>query len=128
MEKIMLSATYAEPKTFFPFGENKIVAFLNEEVVENWKQDNTPEDVPAITGYKYTGPRKDGGTLIAYEDPEDYGCLTDAIISTKYSKSEEMAIHRHYQNDIETYETEWTEYNQFCEYAKTMAKKWLGIS
>ena len=128
MEKIMLSATYAEPKTFFPFGDNKIVAFLNEETVENWKQDNTPEDAPAITGYRYTGPRKDGGTLLPCTDPENYGCLTDAIICSRYSKSEEMAIHRHYQNSFEEYQEEWQEYNQFCEYAKTMAKKWLGIS
>ena len=64
MEIQMHVATYAEPKTFFPFGDNKIVAFLNEETVENWKQDNTPEDAPAITGYRYTGPRKDGGTLL----------------------------------------------------------------
>lgn len=127
MEKTMFSATYAEPKTFFPFGEKQIIAYLNEEVVEDWKQDNTPEDAPAITGYKYTGTRKDGGTLLDCADPADYGCLTDAIICSKYSKSEEMAIHRHYQNDIETYEQEWLEYNQFCEDAKVLAKLWLGI-
>lgn len=127
MDKMMQSAVYAEPKTFFPFGNGMIVAFLNEEIVENWKQPNTPEDFPAITGYKYTGTREDGGTLLTCNDPQDYGCLTDAIISSKYSKSEEMAIHRHYQNDNEFYKTEWLEYNQFCEDAKLLAKIWLGI-
>ena len=128
MEIQMLSATYAEKKTFFPFGDNQIIGFLNEEVVENWKQDNAPEDAPAITGYKYTGPRKDGGTLLPCEDHSDYGDLANAIIRSRYSQSEEMAIHRHYQNDIQTYEEEWLEYNQFCEDAKTLAKKWLGIA
>ena len=124
----MLSATYAEKKTFFPFGDNQIIGFLNEEVVENWKQDNAPEDAPAITGYKYTGPRKDGGTLLPCEDPSDYGDLANAIVRSRYSLSEELAIRRHYQNDIQTYEEEWLEYNQFCEDAKTLAKKWLGIA
>ena len=127
MDKLMKSATYAEQKSFFPFGDGMIVAFLNEEVVENWKQPNTPEDLPAITGYKYTGPREDGGTLLPCSDPQDYGCLTDAIISSRYSKSEEMAIHRHYQNNKEDYGTEWAEYNQFCEDAKVLAKIWLRI-
>ena len=128
MEIQMLSATYAEKKTFFPFGDNQIIGFLNEEVVENWKQDNAPEDAPAITGYKYTGPRKDGGTLLPCEDPSDYGDLANAIVRSRYSLSEELAIRRHYQNDIQTYEEEWLEYNQFCEDAKTLAKKWLGIA
>lgn len=124
---IVNKAVYAEKKTFFPYGEKKIIAFFNEEVVENWKQVNAPEDAPAITGYGYSGPRRDGGTELECQDPGDYGCLTDAIISSRYSKSEEMAIHRHYQNDIEKYEEEWLEYNQFCEGAKALAKKWLGI-
>ena len=124
----MNTVTYAEPKTFFPFGDAKIVGFFGETVVENWKQPNAPEDAPAITGYSYTGPRQDGGTLLPCEDPSDYGCMTNAIIRSRYSQSEEMAIHRHYQNDIQTYEEEWLEYNQFCEDAKTLAKKWLGIA
>ena len=123
----MFQATYAEKKTFFPFGENMIIGFLGETVVENWKQDNAPEDAPAITGYSYTGPRTDGGTLLPCSDPTDYGCVTNAIIRSRYSESEELAIHRHYVNSFQEHESEWLEYNQFCESAKLLAKKWLGI-
>ena len=125
--KEMFTAVYAEPKTFFPYGNGLIIGFLSEAIVENFKQENTPEDAPPITGYAYTGTRKDGGTLLPCENPEDYGCVTDAIICSRYSKSDEMAIHRHYQNDIETYEDEWAEYNAFCEEAKALARKWLGM-
>lgn len=121
------TATYAEKKTFFPFGDNQIIGFFGEAEVPNWIQDNAPEGTEPITGYSYTGPRKDGGTLLSCDNPEDYGCVTNAIIRSKYSESEEMAIHRHYQNEIETYEQEWLEYNTFCENAKTLAKSWLGI-
>ena len=124
----MFQATYAEKKTFFPFGENMIIGFLGETVVENWKQDNAPEDAPAITGYSYTGPRTDGGTLLPCSDPTDYGCVTNAIIRSRYSESEELAIHRHYVSSFEDYENEWREYNEFCEQAKLQAKQWLGLS
>ena len=53
--------------------------------------------------------------------------LTNAIIRSRVSLSDEMAIHRHYQYSFEHYQDEWEDYNQFCEYAKTLAKKWLGV-
>lgn len=125
--KEMMSATYAEKKTFFPFGVNQIVGFLNENVINDWMQPNAPEGAEPITGYQYTGTRTDGGTLLPCEDSQDYGCLTNAIIRSKYSQSEEMAIHRHYANSFEDYQEEWNEYNQFCEQAKLLAKSWLGL-
>lgn len=127
MPQTVFTATYAEKKTFFPFGENQIIGFLGETVVPNWIQDNAPEGAEPITGYSYTGPRKDGGTLMPCDNPEDYGSVTNAIIRSKYSESEELAIHRHYVSSFEDYETEWNEYNAFCEAAKVMAKQWLGI-
>lgn len=120
-------ATYAEKKTFFPFGDNQIVGFLGETVVPNWIQDNAPEDAQPITGYRYEGPRHDGGTLLPCENPADYGCVTNAIIRSKYTESDELAIHRHYVNSFEEHEAEWNEYNAFCESAKLLAKQWLGI-
>ena len=121
------TATYAEQKTFFPFGKNQIIGFLNETIIENWVQDNAPEGAEPITGYSYKGTRKDGGTLLPCEDPQDYGCVTNAIIRSKYTESEELAIHRHYVNSFEGHEEEWEAYNQFCEAAKLLAKEWLGI-
>lgn len=125
--KELHSYTYAEPKSFFPFDENHIVAYLNEEIIENWDQPNRPEGAPLLTGYKYTGTRTDGGTLLQCTDTQDYGCMTNAIIRSRYTESEEMAIHRHYVNSFEEHQEEWEEYNQFCEDAKILAKLWLGI-
>lgn len=127
MPQTVFTATYAEKKTFFPYGENQIIGFLGETVVPNWIQDNAAEGAEPITGYSYTGPRKDGGTLMPCENPEDYGSVTNAIIRSKYSESEELAIHRHYVNSDEEHQEEWEEYNQFCEDAKLLAKLWLGI-
>jgi hypothetical protein len=127
MSKQLFSATYAEPKTFFPFGDNAIVGFFGEEIIENYQQPNAPDGAEPITGYRYTGTRQDGGTLLKCEDPSDYGCLTNAIIRNTYSESEELAIHRHYVNSFEEHQDEWNEYNQVCENAKLFAKKWLGI-
>ena len=123
----MNTVVYAEKKTFFPFGEGHIIGFLGETVVPNWNQPGAPEDAPAITGYSYTGPRSDGGTLMPCDNPESYGDVTNAIIRSKYSISDEMAIHRHHSNSFEEYETEWNEYNAFCEQAKVLAKQWLGM-
>ena len=128
MPKNLFTATYAERKTFFPFGKGQIIAFLNEEEVPNWVQDNAPEGAAPVTGYRYTGERKDGGTVLPCEDSTDYGHVTNAIIRSRYTQSEELAIHRHYVSSFEDYQDEWAEYNGFCEMAKTMAKRWLGIA
>lgn len=121
------SFIYAEPKTFIVFDDKTIIGFLNEEIVEDWEQPNSPEGAPTLTGYKYTGKMPSGGTKMPCEDPTDYGCVTNAIIRSRYSESEEMAIHRHYVGDFEQHQQEWADYNQFCEDAKTLAKLWLGI-
>lgn len=123
----MNAVVYAEQKTFFLFGDNHIVGFFNERIIENWHQDNAPEDAPAITGYEYSGPRKDGGTLLECSDPSSYGELTNAIIRNTFSISEELAIQRHYSNSFEEYQEEWEEYNRVCEEAKSLAKQWLGM-
>lgn len=124
----LISMVYPEKMTFFPFGDAHIVGFLGETVVENWTQPGAPEDAPAITGYQYTGPRSDGGTLMPCDNPGDYGSVVNAIIRSKYTLSEELAIQRHYINSFEGHEAEWQAYNDFCEAAKLLAKSWLGLS
>ncbi len=125
MEKTLYTATYAEQKTFFPLGKDKIIGFLGETIVENWNQPGAPEDAPAITGYQYTGTRQDGGTELPCDDPSDYGSLTNAIIRSRFTQSDELAIQRHYANDPVAYQAEWDDYNAFCEQAKVVAKSWL---
>lgn len=122
MEKY--SFTYTERRTFGKFDANNIIGYLEEERVPDF----LPEGAEKPTlGYKYTGTEKDGGTVMPCTDPTSYPEVTNAIIRSKFSESDEMAIHRHHGNDPEEYAEEWQEYNDFCESAKALAKDWLGI-
>ena len=129
MEKVEYSKVYPQPMSFMKFDRNHIIGYLNEEVIEGYTpegamDDETPEP---MTGYSYTGTEKDGGTLLPCEDPSDYGELTNAIIRSRFSESNEIAIQRHYSNDPVAYADEWRDYNDFCEAAKVRARSWLGI-
>jgi len=118
------SFIYTERRTFGKFDANNIIGYLEEERVPDFLPEGA--DQPTI-GYKYTGTEKDGGTVMPCTDPTSYPEVTNAIIRSKFSESDEMAIHRHHGNDPEEYAEEWQEYNEFCESAKALAKDWLGI-
>ena len=122
MEKI--SVIYTEPRTYGKYDAGHIIGYLNEEQVPDYLPEGAEDPV---TGYKYTGTEKDGGTIMPCSNPDSYPELTNAIIRAEYSESDEMAIHRHNYNDPEKYAQEWAEYNGYCESAKVLAKKWLGI-
>ena len=118
------SFIYTERRTFGKYDANNIIGYLEEERVPDF----LPEGADQTTlGFKYTGTEKDGGTVMPCTDPTSYPEVTNAIIRSKFSESDEMAIHRHHGNDPEEYAEEWQEYNDFCESAKALAKDWLGI-
>ena len=118
------SVIYTRRLTFAKFDAGHIIGYLKEEQVLDYLPEGAEEPV---TGYKYTGTEKDGGTIMPCNDPTSYPEVTNAIIRSKYSESDEMAIHRHYTNDPNEYAEEWQDYNDFCEAAKVLAKDWLGI-
>ena len=118
------SVIYTEPRTFGKYDERNIIGYLNEEQVPDYLPEGAEEPV---TGYKYTGTEKDGGTIMPCADATSYPEVTNAIIRAEYSESDEMAIHRHFTNDPEQYAEEWENYNECCEQAKLLAKKWLGM-
>lgn len=118
------SFIYSERRTFGKFDANNIIGYLEEERVPDFLPEGAEQ--PTL-GYKYTGTEKDGGTVMPCTDPTSYPEVTNAIIRSKFSESDEMAIHRHHGNDPEEYAEEWQEYNDFCESAKALAKNWLGI-
>lgn len=118
------SFIYTERRTFGKFDANSIIGYLEEERVPDFLPEGAEQ--PTL-GYKYTGTEKDGGTVMPCIDPTSYPEVTNAIIRSKFSESDEMAIHRHHSNDPEEYAEEWQEYNDFCESAKALAKDWLGI-
>lgn len=116
------SAIYTQPKTFGKFNEGKIIGYLNEKIIPDYLPQDAKEPV---TAYQYTGPEKGGGTIMPCDDPTSYPEVVNAIIRSKYTESEEMAIHRHHGNDPEGYAEEWQQYNRDCEDAKSLAKIWL---
>lgn len=118
------SFIYTERRTFGKFDANSIIGYLEEERVPDFLPEGAEQ--PTL-GYKYTGTEKDGGTVMPCTDPTSYPEVTNAIIRSKFSESDEMAIHRHHGNNPEEYAEEWQEYNDFCESAKALAKDWLGI-
>lgn len=118
------SFIYSERRTFGKFDANNIIGYLEEERVPDFLPEGAEQ--PTL-GYKYTGTEKDGGTVMPCTDPTSYPEVTNAIIRSKFSESDEMAIHRHHGNNPEEYAEEWQEYNDFCESAKALAKDWLGI-
>ena len=118
------SFIYTERRTFGKYDAKNIIGYLEEERVPDFLPEGA--DQPTL-GYKYTGTEKDGGTVMPCTDPTSYPEVTNAIIRSKFSESDEMAIHRHHGNNPEEYAEEWQEYNDFCESAKALAKDWLGI-
>jgi hypothetical protein len=127
----MYTAYYKEKKTFLRWSDGKIIGYLNEKVVKDYQpaanaDGDTPEKYDAIS---YTGELTDGGTVMPCDDMTDYNQVANAIIRAKYSVSEELAIQRHAINgDYKEDATEYTTYNEWCEYAKSTAKSWLGIT
>lgn len=118
------SAIYPERHTYGKYDASNIIGYLNEEEVPEYLPDGAESPV---TGYRYTGTEKDGGTIMPCANPDSYPEVVNAIIRSRFSESDEMAIHRHYANDKDAYGDEWRQYSDFCEAAKVLAKRWLCI-
>lgn len=126
---------YREQRTFLVWDHLHIIGYLNEEQVENYTPDTTgnpgeevetPEEWPVAYGYE--GQEKDGGTIMPCTDPTNYGDVANGIIRSRYSESQENAIHRHKINgDYDSDDTEYQEYNSWCQQAVATAKRWLGV-
>lgn len=128
----MNRTVYQERRTYQRYDAAHIIGYLNEEVLENYvptnSQGENSEDVPEPwpTAYAYTGTESDGGTVMACEKQDDYGELANAIIRTRYSESQELAIQRHAINgDYEEAPQEYEQYNAWCQYAVQTAKAWI---
>lgn len=121
MTKVNHSKTYGYPLKFLQYSDGKIIAFLNEELVKDFVEQEGEEPK---TGYKYTGTEPDGGTILDCKDSTNRDDVINAIVRSKYSETQEFSILRHHQLDPVTYDDEWTEYNSFVESAKQLYKKW----
>ena len=126
---------YLNKRTFEKYDNTRYIVYLNEEVLENHIPE-VPEGQPtpaAVTAYAYTGPVKDGGTLIEAASA-DRDSLINGIIRSRFSQSEEDAIKTHQiellkDPSIEkaiAYEKEWEEFNNTRIMAKTVVDCWLN--
>lgn len=131
----MNRAIYLNKRTFEKYDNTRYIVYLNEEVLENHIPE-VPEGQPtpaAVTAYAYTGPVKDGGTLIEAASA-DRDSLINGIIRSRFSQSEEDAIKTHQiellkDPSIEkaiAYEKEWEEFNNTRIMAKTVVDCWLN--
>jgi hypothetical protein len=139
MERYMNRKIYPYKMTFVRYDDARCLVYLNEEVMENYvpEEDATRETTPEpITAYAYTGPEKDGGTLIEAAS-SDRDSLINGIIRSKYSQSEEDAIKTHRlialsgdgdETDSEKYATEWQEFLQFRQSAIAAVDKWMDVA
>ena len=114
---------YGYHQTFTKYDDGHINAFLNEEIVNDFKP---TEDSEPTVGYAYTGTGKDGGTILECADASSRDDLINAVIRSKYTQSQEFSILRHHEVDADNYVDEWEEYNSFIEAAKTTVDGWLG--
>lgn len=125
---------YQERRTYQRYDETHIIGYLNEEVINDYQpaagqqpdgEDEQPEPWPVA--YAYTGSETDGGTVMPCSRQEDYGDIANAIIRTRYSESQELAIQRHAINgDYEEAPQEFDDYNDWCQYAVQTAKEWIA--
>lgn len=90
----MKKMVYLQKMTFSRYDKTHCLAYLNEEVIENYVPEDADDDFVPRTAYAYTGTEPDGGTLIvAADDSRD--SLINGIIRSRYSQTEEDAIKTH---------------------------------
>lgn len=129
----MNRVVYLQKMTFGRFDRTRCLAYLNEEVIENYVPEDAGEDFVPCTAYAYTGTEDDGGTLIdAADDSRD--ALINGIIRSRYSQTEEDAIKTHQimmlkEPDCDKaadYASEWAAFCVEREDAIRTVDGWLG--
>lgn len=85
---------YTSRMSYSRYDNTHCLAYLNEEVVENYVPDDAPEGFEPVTGYAYSGPEEDGGTMLDAAN-ESRDSLINGIIRSRYSQTEEDAIKTH---------------------------------
>lgn len=129
---------YTERRTLLRYDDNHYLAYLNEEVLEDYVPEvsieETGETPAPTTAYAYTGEFPDGGTLLEVAS-FDRDSLINGVIRTKYSQSEEDAIKTHQiirmmggisEEKSTEYLTEWQEFCEWREYAIKVVDEWIG--
>lgn len=123
---------YFQPMTFTPYDKDHVIAYLNEEVIEDFIPDDADPMPRPVTAYAYTGSESDGGTLLEVSEISR-DSLINGIIRSTYSQSKEDAIKTHQllvREDPDCpqaseYASEWAKFKVDREAAIALVDKWL---
>lgn len=130
MAKMSYTAAYRQPRTFLRYDASHVIIYPDERVIDDYQPEKTvsgeAESEP-FKAYVYTGEERDGGFIVPCADASDYHEMANAIIRTRYSVSDELALQRHHQEDADASADEWQAYCSFADSATVKAKKWLGV-
>ena len=100
-------------KTFEVYDNSHMAVYFNErELQEPLGPDQEQQEAQTVYEYDVVKAECQG---------YDKGAFVNAIIRSRYTESDELAIQRHYANSKTTYKDEWQEYNDWCEQAKVWA-------
>lgn len=129
MPKMTYTAVYQQPRTLLRYDSERVIIYPDERVEDNFQPEKTADnEAPSpFKAYIYTGEERDGGFIVPCSDPTDHHEVANAIIRTRYTVSDELALQRHHQEDADAYAEEWQAYCSFADAATAKAKKWLGI-
>lgn len=89
----METVTYLQRKKYEKFDDDTFLVYLNEEVKENFVPESREGEEPAepCTAYAYTGPEKDGGTLIEAKKAI-YDDFVSGLVRLKFNQAKVEAI------------------------------------
>lgn len=124
---------YTSRMSYSRYDNTHCLAYLNEEVVENYVPDDAPEGFEPVTGYAYSGPEDDGGTMLDAAN-ESRDSLINGIIRSRYSQTEEDAIKTHQImllkdpecDKASEYASEWSKFCIERDYAIQTVDGWLS--
>lgn len=121
----MKTVIYPNRKKYTNMGNGQHMVYLNEEIVENYVPENSPEGFEPITGYSYTGTEQDGGTLINAKEAT-YDELVSGLIRNKYSANAVEAIILNKDDGTTEHATEYADLQAYRLACKTQANLLLS--
>ena len=89
----METVTYLQRKKYEKFDDDTFLVYLSEEVKENFVPESREgeESAEPCTAYAYTGPEKDGGTLIEAKKAI-YDDFVSWLVRLKFNQAKVEAI------------------------------------
>ena len=94
MPKMTYTAVYQQPRTLLRYDSERVIIYPDERVEDNYQPEKTADnDAPSpYKAYIYTGEERDGGFIVPCADPTDHHEVANAIIRTRYTVSDELAL------------------------------------